>query len=196
MFIYFPEYAYNRIKKYLKFSFNSLIYEEKTKSLLISKLNDINHRETLEEFKIQKINLPKIELNFCKSFLFKEPDVNLGILSSYDRIKNKIKICHNYIESLDQLSSILDKELAYALMINLPIMQRKLSLNDYSKLSIKACRKMLKNTRESEIIKRCAYLDMKYRNYESIKSSYEDEITDNLKINEIVRKLIDSNFNS
>ena len=49
---------------------------------------------------------------------------------------------------------------------------------------------------KNELIKRCSYLELKYKFSEEIKSIYEEEnrIIEDLKFNEIVKNLIDQNF--
>jgi hypothetical protein len=198
MFVYFPEFIYSKTKKYLKFTFANHINEDSARNLLKTKMKEENFLELLREYRENKIKFPKLKFLHCNSFFIKETPVSLGLISSYDKIDNKIKICSNYIDSLNDLSSILEKELGYAFEINLPEMQKKLSLNDYSRLSIKACKRMLYKNPEMELVKRCAYLDLKYRHYNLIKFTYEDEIDDmdNLKLNDIVKKLVEINLNN
>ncbi len=143
MFVYFPEYAYKKIRSFLKYTFNSKVTEESAKKLLTEKLKDESFIQTINQFKLLKINMPLIKFSHCNSFNYKETEVDLGFLSSYDRIENKIEICKNYVDNLDQLSLLMDKEMTYALEINSPSMRRKLGLNDYTKMSIKACKSLV-----------------------------------------------------
>jgi hypothetical protein len=198
MFVYFPEYIYNKTKTFFKYTFANNINKDSARDLLKNKLKEENYLEILREYKNQKINFPKLNFRHCNSFPINETKVNLGLISSYDKIENEILICSNYVNSIKDLSSILDKELAYALEINSPLMQKKLTLNDYTSFSIKACKRMLSNNSEMELVKRCAYLDLKYRHYYLIKSTYEEECEnmDNLKLNEVVKKLVEINLNN
>jgi hypothetical protein len=198
MFVYFPEYIYNKTKTYLNYTFANKINKDSARDLVKNKLKQENYLQILREYKNQKINFPKLKFRHCNALPINETKVNLGLISSYDKIDNEIVICSNYANSIKDLSSILDKELAYALEINSPQMQKKLTLNDYTSFSIKACKRMLFNNPEMELVKRCAYLDLKYRHYNLIKSTYEEEYEnmDNLKLNEVVKKLVEINLNN
>jgi hypothetical protein len=68
-------------------------------------------------------------------------------------------------------------------------------------MSINACKNSLKNKNsihkliQSELIKRCAYIELKYKFTREIKKYYDEEYPEmeNIKLNEIVRKIIDLN---
>jgi uncharacterized protein YfkK (UPF0435 family) len=201
MFIYFPEYLYKKIKNYTFNTFNSGVSEKEAKNLIQEKLSDPEYSCLVSSFKKDKISLPIIKLKVCNNLLKNEVEQNLGLISSYNRIENKIEICNDYIESASHFESLIDKELTYAYEFS--TRKGKLSLNDLATMSINACRSSLKNDTknlhnmiQSEIVKRCAYLEYKYKFSREIKNYYEEEYPemDNIKLNEIVRKIIDINF--
>lgn len=201
MFIYFPEYLYKKIKNYTFNTFNCGVSQVNANDLIQKKFSDQEYSNLISSFNSNKTSLPIIKLKSCNNFLNKEVELNLGVISFYNRIENKIEICNDYIENINHFESIIEKELTYAYEFS--IRKGKLTLNDFATMSINACKNSLKNetknlhtTIKSELVKRCAYLEYKYKFSREIKNYYEEEYPeiDNLKLNEIVRKIIDINI--
>jgi hypothetical protein len=75
---------------------------------------------------------------------------------------------------------LLLKEISYAFDINIKYKSKpSYSLQDLSIMSINACTTMMKNISQhrlikNELIKRCSYLELKYKFREEIKSIYEE----------------------
>ena len=217
MFIYFPELAYKQLTNYFKYTFNNSINENSSKEIISKKLKNENFQNLISQFKENNISLPSIELNHCNSLFKFDMEADLSLVSYYDRIENKIKMCRNLIKNEFEFSRLVDKELTYCLELNKLNKERvkagaknknKLnSLNDLAEVTIKACRNMIRGDYfnfkedfnlklENELIRRCSYGELKYKFALDIKSIYEEEFPemDNLKLNEIVRKLTDQNL--
>ncbi len=198
MFIYFPEYAYKKIKNYYLHTINSGLNNEELKNIFIEKLKDPEYSNMISNFKNKNISLPTIKFKNCNSLFKNEILVNLGIVSNYNRIDNKIEICNDFIINKEHCEYIISKELTYAIEFN--NRKGKLGLNDYAEMSISACKNSLNKNSihkliQSELIKRCAYIELKYKFTREIKNYYDEEFPEmeNIKLNEIVRKIIDLN---
>lgn len=171
-----------------------------------------------ENFKIiqkEKIKLPTLELEHCNKFYDYLSEVNP--ISNYNFNDNKIKICTNKIQNLNNqkhnhedkdkilyFESLFLKELSYFFDYNSKYANKCLNLNDKAKIAIRGCRFEIKHRLsdrnfssgasekfEDELIKRCAYLDYKYKFLNDLE--FEASKTDD-NINLIVKKYIDSNF--
>jgi len=137
-----------------------------------------------------------------KFFVNQSDSFDLKSVSYYNNIDNRIKLCKNKIESEEDFKMLLRKEISYAYDINIKFKSNSsYSLQDLSIMSINACTMTIKNLNQhrsikNELIKRCSYLELKYKFSEEIKSFYEEEneIIDDLKFNEIVKNSIDRNF--
>jgi hypothetical protein len=210
MFIYFPEYLVKHFNFYIKSNFNLKIQKENCIDMVKAKLDSPQSeyfQNYIKEFREKRINLPIVEFKHCLSFFTNNLSKDPSRISKYDHIENKIIICKNLIFDYDELSMILDKELSYAKDFNF-LIKVPLSLEDYSKFAINACKAMLTNTKSSanntlknEQIRRCSYLEFKYKFNKEIRQSYIDNShldleldLNELKFNEIVKKIIDQNF--
>jgi hypothetical protein len=202
MFIYFPEYIYSKIKNYSYYTFNSKIdynsLDEKLKNIYKT---DLNFSTLIDSYKKNKVSFPNINLKHCNKFIGDDTHFNLGFISDYSMIDNKIGICKNMIEDETHLFRLLRKELSYALQLNLHYRNnKKTNLNDYTKFSIEACKSMISSENihkvlKNELVKRCAILEFKFKFQEKLKNHYEEEYPemDNLKLNELIKQLVDLN---
>lgn len=169
--------------------------------------------QNLELILKDNIILPKVELKHCNKLFDYFSDIR-GI-SNYNFTENKITICFNKIKDngrnhgKDPKSFIIEalflKEFSYFSDFNLTYANKKLSLSDKAKITIQACRfeinhilkdkklnsGIFENKLEDEFIKRCSYLDFKYKFFDDLEfeASKADE-----NINQLVKRLIDSNF--
>lgn len=206
MFIYFPEFAYQHLKNFTFNTFNDNVDKQKVDEIFKKKLSDMNDLEfqtTLKSFEKNKLKLPMIKFNHCNSIFQYDTDINVGLISKYDKIENKIEICKNLVKDVNHFEKLLLKELSYAEDYNISYKGKRLGLNDYANMSIKACRiemstdKVLHSIVKKELTKRCAYIDLKYKFGKELKEFYENEENsemDNVKLNETVRRLVDQNI--
>jgi len=161
----------------------------------------------------ENIILPKIEFQHCNMLFDYFSDIKP--ISNYNFTDNKITICFNRIKDnginngKENKSLITEalflKEFSYFSDFNLTFANKKLSLSDKAKITIQACRFEIKhilkdkklnigiaeNKLEDELIKRCSYLDFKYRFFDDLEFE-ASKVDDN--INQLVKKHIDSNF--
>jgi len=171
--------------------------------------------DSIYNTKKEKVDLPKVELLHCNKFYDYLSEVNP--ISSYNFSENTIKICSNKIQNQNEfktyneekdkikfVESLILKELSYFFDYNSLYANKKLNLNDKAKIAIRGCKFEIKHKLnenslnsvlverfEDELVKRCAYLDYKYKFFNDLEfeASSSDE-----NINSIVKKYIDSNF--
>jgi hypothetical protein len=208
MFIYFPEYFYKNTLNYLKSTFRNNLdgNNYKANEIISKEINGNNDlKQIFKDFKDNKIKLPTLQLEHCipKLFVNQSESLDINSISNYNSIENTIKICKNKIESDDEFVLLFRKELSYAYDMNLKFKNKgSYTLQDYSKMSTNACTNMIKNIKGShkliknELIRRCSYLELKYKFGNEIKLFYEDEYPsmEDLKLNNIVKNLIDKNI--
>ena len=112
---------------------------------------------------------------------------------------NKIQN-ENKENNILEFESLFLKEFSYFYDYNKNYSGKKMNINDKAKITLKACRfeilhkfKNLNNKKNfnEEIIKRCAYLDFKFKFSDEVE--YEAGKSDS-NINELVRKYIDGNY--
>ncbi len=170
-------------------------------------------RNNIDNILNQNITLPKLELNHCNKYYDYYSEISP--ISNYDFAENKITICINKIkshylpENKDKenlvIESLILKEFSYFCDFNTKYSKKSIKLNDKAKLTIQACRFEIKyqienkqfyydfyeKKIEDEIVKRCSYLDFKYRFFDDLEfeSSKNDE-----NINLLVKNYIDTNF--
>jgi len=172
--------------------------------------------ENINIIRKEKIKLPKLELEHCNKFYDYLSEVNP--ISNYNFNENKIKICTNKIQYLDNnkgnidndrdrilyFESLLLKELSYFFDYNSNYGNKRLNLNDKAKMAIKGCKfeinhrlreinsgNYISEKFEDELVKRCSYLDYKYKFLNDLE--FEASKT-NENINLLVKRYIDSNF--
>jgi hypothetical protein len=203
MFIYFPEFIYRHTKQFITNTFRSEINELQIKEVLKNTINSENNY--IADFKNKKISLPTLKFEHCNNIFNSTNKINPKIISYYNLIDNEIIICKNMIEGKEHFSQILSKELSYAYNYN-SNNNKSLSLNDYAKMSILACKNYYSQTDvniynkllTNEKIKRCANLELKYKfEKELLKSYYGDNPTnsyEDINLNNFVKKLIDQNY--
>jgi len=209
MFIYFPEFLYKNTLNYIQSTFRNNLdgNNPKAKDLILNEINSNNDIKLIfKEFKDHKIKLPTLKLEHCTPKLFANQSeyFNANSISNFNNIENTITICQNKIESVDDFVLLFRKELSYAYDLNMKFKNKgSNTLQDYSKMCINACTMMIKNNNKGtnkllkkELIKRCAYLELKYKYGNEIKNFYDDHnpISEDLKLNEIVKQLIDQNI--
>jgi hypothetical protein len=205
MFIYFPEFFYKNTINYIQSTFRDKFDEKKYEEFIVKELSENeNIKNMIKEFNEKKIKFPMISFEHCKPnfFVNQSDSLDLKSLSNYNNIDNRIKLCKNKIDSEEDFKMLLRKEISYAYDINIKYKSKpSYSLQDLSIMSINACTTMMKNISQhrlikNELIKRCSYLELKYKFREEIKSIYEEEnrMFEDLKLNEIIKNLIDQNF--
>lgn len=210
MFVYFPEFIYRFSTNLIKSTFNknNFISEEQLKDLTLETLNSESNLKIVNAFKSKTTKLPLIEYKHCFQFT--------GQTSNYDYNENKILICKNLLnffngsksENYEDFKPILSKELEYAYQYNINNNNKDNlnNLNVLARFCLNACKsyveninynsiKELKNSKnnlfKSELIKRCAYIDLKQRYGKELEYYFFDS-EDNL--NEKLKGLIEQNF--
>ncbi len=198
MFLYFPEYLAKNTLNYIKLTFNDNNISQKLKEE-IGRDEDIC--SIIDQFKFNKIKLPKIEMKHCNKF-FSSSAENLRIQSSYDKNDNQITLCNNIYDNNDDILIDFKKELSISHSLNIKHKSRSnLTIQERTQIIIDSCifglnskkvNKLIKN----ELIRRCAYIELKYKFGVAVKEFYGEDYCDmeDLKLNEIVRKLVDQNF--
>ncbi len=208
MFIYFPEFLYKNTLNYIQSTFRNNLdgNNSKAKELIMNEINSNNEIKLIfKEFKDHKIKLPILKLEHCAPKLFANQSeyFNVNSISNFNNIENTITICHNKIDSVEDFALLFRKELSYAYDFSIRFKNKgSYKLQDYSKMCINACTMMIKNNKgthkllQNELIKRCSYLELKYKFGNEIKNFYDDQnqISEDLKLNEIVKELIDQNI--
>lgn len=137
MFIYFPEFIFKTFKVFINNSFPK-INPDKANDIVQLEVFSPKYAKLLQDFKEEKLKLPKINLDHCISISVHN---FLGVKSSYSYLDNTISICYNHIQTYNEIPAILNKEMLYAYDMNVKYKnQNKLSLNNQACGSIRACR--------------------------------------------------------
>lgn len=196
MFVYFPEYFYKNSKEYFKSTFrNEISDKDKINNILF---NNDTILEISKNFKNNKLSLPIIEFKHCNKFLVNKNNATKAI-SNYDLVENKISICKNQVSNYENLSNLVTKELTYAQEYNITYKNKNLSINDLAKITVNACKSCVNENNKilkTELIKRCSSMEFKSKYNKKILDAYENEIENSdLKMNEIVKKIIELNIN-
>lgn len=196
------------------------VFEDSTSSNPNQNILNGNSLKMISDDKkiIQKdeFKLPLVSLEHCNKFYDYLSEINP--ISNYDFNENKITVCVNKMKNKIDFSrvndlnqdriiifeSLLLKELSYFFDYNYNFANKRLNLNDKAKMVIRGClfeQQYQINTKNSqylsnnkfrdELVKRCAYLDFKYKFFKELE--YESSKTDE-NINCITKKYIDSNF--
>lgn len=193
MFIYFPEYFYKQIKEITKSTFRNEINSKNIEDLVKDSLSSDN---LYAEFRQEKIKLPTLNLTHC---IHLDP---LKPISNYSIIHNTITICKNLIHDEIHFRETFNKELYYSYILNTN-RNDSASINELVKITLKACRHSinsildLKSNKDEklnvELIKRCSYNELKFKFPKEIKEFYTEYDNNEIKLNSIIRNLIDQN---
>jgi hypothetical protein len=184
MFIYFPEFAYNKVKGLIKNTFSPTYTQESVLQELYRTFTDEDMRSILNKVEKCDIRLPKITLMHC---------INLTPISRYDLVANEISVCNGR----DDLTSTLRKELTYFIEMNTTYAGVDVGLKELTELSLKACynsfgvEKLSKDMR-IEMAKRCGYVELKEKFSGDIMKKSSDM---NIELEDMIKNLIEQNVN-
>ena len=157
MFIYFPEFLYRKGKEFTKNTFKKNIEKDEEVKRIQIIFNTNEFKIMLNNLKENKIRLPAIDYKHCINF------DSLIPISNYDRIENKITICSNLTENTDEY---IRKEFTYFYETNITLPGKDINIDNLSKIALKACKNSISennNHIKSELIRRCAYYELKHR---------------------------------
>jgi hypothetical protein len=157
MFIYFPEFLYRKTKEFTKNTFKPKIDKNEISVQIQNTLNTGDFQKMLKVIKDNKIRLPTIDYKHCIKFDSLKPT------SNYDQIDNKITMCSNLIDNTDE---IFRKEFTYFYETNITLAGKEKNTDNLSKMAISVCKNSILESNQhikSELIRRCAYYELKHR---------------------------------
>lgn len=195
MFVYFPELIYKFSKNFVKTTFSNEFDKNNSETIVTDIMSSDKVANMVSQFKKHRVKLPILQLNHCIQTDFIKP------ISNYDRLENTIEICKNLVPDTDKFVQTFIKELAYAFEFNINFSGKNLALSDYANICARACRISISNIEnvevqsiKSELVKRCAYNEFKYKFQKEIFDYSSDLIGEDLKINDLVKQLVDRNY--
>ena len=136
MFIYFPEFLFKTFKLHINNSFPK-VSSKHTEQVITTELNSAKFANLISDFKINKIKLPVVKLEHCSSISISN---FLNFKSSYNNLDNTIKICTNQLEHVNEIQSVINKELIYAYDNNIKFKNQDMTLNNQACTTIRSCR--------------------------------------------------------